>query len=252
MKKILTLTLASAISLALIGCGGSSNKDKNPNDVVLNYDKNSTSAKYDLSDYMFNKNGKIINTIEKVFINKKGKKEFENLPKDSVEESFHTITTEINTTSVKEFKDDVLDASYVISDDRISIIAEDLNTSFVRYVDDGDYFAKWSDNDIESGITINTQTVCKVVGHQDSITVKGKEYSDILKVNCKINASSSDNQKLQGKLYESKSDVNFDTYFAKDIGEVMSDSEGCDIAKLDGKEFFNECKKETTHITTIN
>ena len=249
MKKLLTLTLASAISLALIGCG-SSDKKTDLNSITLDFNKKGK-ATYDLSEYLFNKDQKTITKVDKTFTNKDGKKNYENLPDSDKETKYYTTTTEINGSTIKEFEDQILDTTSNILDDKISLVSEDINTNMIRYADKGDYFMKWNSTYTESGLTLNGITVCKITGHQDSITVNSIQFHDILKSTCTLEATSKDGQTLQGKLFELKSISDFDTYFAKDIGEVLSTNDGCEVVKLDDKVVSSECEKEITEIITI-
>jgi hypothetical protein len=248
MRKILTLTLASAITFTLIGCGGSDSKETDPKDVVLNYDKNSTSAKYDLSDYMFNKKGKILNYVRTIHTNKDGKKDYKNLDANT---TYYSVKTDINATKIDEYKNEKLDTENIIYDKKIKIVSDGTAIDMVRYADNGDYIIKKTDSDTEEGIAFDTVLLCKVDKHIETITINNNTFNDLLKVTCKETIKSQDGQSFHNQLIEYDQQIDIVKYLAKDYGEVKNTTESCDTSKF-GDKSSSECEQDISEITTIN
>ena len=248
MRKILTLTLASAITFTLIGCGGSDSKETDPKDVVLNYDKNSTSAKYDLSDYMFNKKGKILNYVRTIHTNKDGKKDYKNLDANT---TYYSVKTDINATKIDEYKNEKLDTENIIYDKKIKIVSDGTATDMVRYANNGDYIIKDISSASEQGISYDSVLLCKVDKHIDTITVNNNTFNDLLKVTCKGTIESQAGQSFRNEPIEYAQIIDIVEYFAKDYGEVKNTTEGCDTSKF-GDKSSSECEQDISEITTIN
>ena len=253
MKKILTLTLASAISLALIGCGDS-DKSSNPADAVLNFDKNSSAAKYDMKDYLLTTDtNRVLNYSRTILTNEEGKKDFERLPSKDINTTYYSVKTDINGSTVSEYKNDKLDTTNIIYDNKIKMSLDDGHfTDIVKYVDIGDYYLKDVSTFEEAGVSYDFIMSCKIEKHIDKLTINGNEFNDLLKSTCKNITKNKDGERYRGELVDDKYESDLSVYFAKGYGEVRDITDGCMSIKLGDKVISNECQKETVEVTHIN
>ena len=72
-------------------------------------------------------------------------------------------------------------------------------------------------------------------------------YSDIIKISCISKGSATG--KVNEDDYSNKVDGTSVIYFAKDIGEINSIKEDCEIKKLNDAVISSSCKREITEIT---
>ncbi len=249
--KIFLTGLSVVAVLALSGCGGSDSENSIDLDANVLY---KTSATYDLKAYIAPSENMLISYRELTYVNNDGKKSFKGDPDEEITVEKYDING--NTIVVKD-KNDAIDDVYIVQTDRIENKG-DLNDTtpdlFARYVDVGDYvFVNKQNTDFSNGIPIEEKTACKVTKHYSSKTFDKVEYSDVLKIECKVVAEGETTAK--GVLIKYTYEVEEESYVAKNVGEVYSENISCEEVKTTiNKQVTTNvtCEKETRTLISAN
>ena len=247
MFKRVTLASISAAAVILSGCGGGGSDKGVSFDAQVNY---KTSGTYDVSKYLAPSANAINVYQEDLYTNKDGKKSFKGDP----ERSTYTEKYDVNGTKivVKNGRDEV-DTVYEIKADRITEVDDESTLEIARFAEPGDYLIVKTKETKEDNIPVTVRLACKVSGHMDNKKVGDSDYSDVLKVTCEEKSTgSNDAQSFSLSYQHDSSDT---TYFAKGIGMIYSESEGCeDIATtINGNTTHNAtCTKEIDSLISHN
>jgi len=246
-KSILTISILSSMVLFTTGCGGGSDSTTDPKDAVVEF---KTSGTYDLRNYVTATQNQINNYVEKKFTNDKGEKKYEDTADET---SYYATRFDVNNSTIKEFKDDVLESTYTILSNKIIEKDAEDNTEFsiARYADDGDYVFKKSETTQLNGITFTIVDACKVTDHLTSKEVNGHTYNDVLEITCEGYSTSQEGATLNGNPLSIKTESTFISYSAKNEGTIWEEDETCTSTTLN-KTTNKECEKEITEITTIS
>jgi hypothetical protein len=248
----LFLTCFSVVTvLALSGCGGSDSESSIDLDAKVLY---KTAAEYDLKDYVAPSENTLKTYRELTYVNNDGKKSFKGDPDEEITVEKYDING--NTIVVKD-KNDAIDEIYIIKTDRIEN-KDDLNDTtpdeLARYVDIGDYvFVDNQSTDFSNQIPIQGKTACKVTKHYATKELNKVDYNDVLKIECQVVANGETT--ANGILIKYSYDVTEESYHAKGLGEVYSESISCqDVKTTINKQTTTNstCEKETTSLISAN
>jgi hypothetical protein len=248
-KNILVLTVTAVMMIT--GCGSSGKDDNGISfDSTVQYKE---SATYDFSFYFAPSEKSISVYKESIYLNNKGKKHFDDTPD---EDDTFTEKYDINGTRiVVKDGDDEINGIYQVKSDRIEILDEDneIEETLARYVDKGDYIVATSKADEINGIPTTTQFACRVIAHFETKSFSDKEYSDLLKVECKGKEFGETKSDRLSSEYDS--DFHETIYFEKGTGLVYSESIECTklITTLNGQENVQAtCEKSVTTLISHN
>jgi len=240
-----------AAVLALSGCGGSDSDSSIDLDAKVLY---KTSAAYDLKDYIAPSLNTLKTYRELTYVNNDGKKSFKNDPDEEITSEKYDINGD---TIVVRDKNDAIDDIYIIKTDRIEN-KDDFNDTtpdaLARYVDIGDYvFVNNQSTDFSNQIPIKGKTACKVTKHYSTKELDNTDYSDVLKIECKVTASGETT--ANGILIKYSYEAEEESYHAKGVGEVYSENINCQEVKTTiNKQVTTNatCEKETRSLISAN
>ncbi len=235
-KSILAISLLGSLAILSTGCGSSS--------------ESSSTTVYDLSQYSLPSQNQINNYVEETYENDEGKKDYSNSP-DS--EGAYAQKYEIDGTTVKEYRDNILETTYTIQSNKIVEVDAQDNSSInvTREVKEGDTIISINKTLQQDSITMTFKNSCKLSDHLNSKEIKGTTYNDVIEVKCEGTVTSPEGAQVGGLPFSISSENTNFTYFAKGKGMILDIEEYCSTTILNNAE-SKECEKEITEITTIN
>jgi hypothetical protein len=199
----------------LIGCGVE--KEDINNITLLNDDetlpnKNAKTAKYDLSQYILPSQSQQniyeitkydcsidINNSTKILV---------------IDNKYIDYLIENNTTTVGYNTEYMVDKFYI---NKREFVDDNYDyRRYARYVDIEDYYYIFENVDIDSTYSLYGFNKCKVIDHNSSRVVLGKEYKDVLHLSCQAKFS----EEIIGDFKEI---IIFyvDYYYSKGIGQIQ-------------------------------
>jgi hypothetical protein len=140
------------------------------------------------------------------------------------------------------------DANYTIEDFTIKEIRliDDFYgyRDYRRFVDINDTFYSYEHVDNKKTFYQIGWVTCRVMEHNSSISILGKEYKDVLKLVCK----SKSQEGVRGEFKNKKRFIT-EFFFAKDIGEIGVYGEECNIKEYSS--IYKSCIKTTKELENI-
>lgn len=235
-KSILAISLLSTLAILSTGCGSSSGSG--------------STTVYDLSQYLLPSQNQINNYVKETYENNKGKKKYSDSP-DS--EDAYAQKYEVDGTTVKEYKDNILETTHTIQSDKIvEVDAQDSSSiDTTRKLKEGDTIISINKTLQQNNITMTFKNSCKLNDYLSSKEIKGTTYNNVIEVKCKGTVTSPEGAQVGGLPFSISTKNTTIIYLAKGKGMILEIEEYCSTTILNNAE-SKECEKEITEIATIN
>jgi len=235
-------TLITSLVLSWIlfssGCGGGSSQTSPSESLDFK-----TSGTYDLSQYLIPTQNQTMISTTRIYNDGGGDKKYAATP---IEISQSTTRYDVTDTTVKEYTDTVLEATYTIAPTDITLVSDALSTKLVRHADMGDTIIKYTQTLSlqEFNTTFEMPVTCSLTNHINSKAT----FNNVLEASCLITGTFSgiyNNVDLNGTALGTMT-----LFLAKNLGLIGSNMEVC-YTNNDDNTTTSVCQKTIDEVDSI-